>query len=136
LVVDLVAAQRGWPGASVERIIYCTARVDGRLNPAGHAEQDVYLKALVSMGSIDHIEYGKYVTGVRTRPLAVQGSHGPTGPPRIVSSTWSVMRFAGDLAGRPADGAGHHWWRRLGPTDYTAHQLPDPAAGFTRPVGW
>lgn len=74
LVSDIVGAQRGWPGASIERLVYCTARIDARINPEGHAEQDVYLKALLASASVDHIEYGTYVTGARQRPLAVRGA--------------------------------------------------------------
>jgi len=29
-----------------------------RADPSGHADQDVYLKALLATGSVDHIEYG------------------------------------------------------------------------------
>ena len=211
LVTDLVAVQRGWTGAVVDRIVYCTARIDQGLNPSGHQEQDVYLKALTASGSVDHIEYGKYVTGVRVRPLATKPPK-PGGSPTIVTSQWPVMvqstlgtpvkdalfmvstlhqeekgtdvnvashllidvlqkrvdaavvvsndsdlklpvhlartqvpvghvnprggLFAGDLTGKPTDAVGGHWWRKLGPNDYTAHQLPDPAGGFHRPVGW
>jgi hypothetical protein len=38
--------------------VYCTARIDGASNPSGQADQDVYLKALMAAGSVDHIEYG------------------------------------------------------------------------------
>src|SRR4051812_42186575 len=74
LLTDVVVAQRSWPGATVKRIVYCTARIDGRLNPGGQVDQDVYLKALLASGSVDHIEYGKYVTGLRNRPLATRGA--------------------------------------------------------------
>jgi hypothetical protein len=43
---------------------------------------------------------------------------------------------AAALRGRPSDGVGRHWWRRLTPADYSSHQLPDPVATYTRPVGW
>ena len=211
LVTDLVGAQRGWTGAVVERIVYCTARIDAGFNPAGHAEQDIYLKALHASQSVDHIEFGKYITGIRARPLAVKNPR-KGGPPILVTSDWPVMvqstlgtkvkdahfmvstlhqeekgtdvnvathllkdvlttqvdavvvvsndsdlklpvhmardlvpvghvnpargLFAGDLAGKPTDGVGSHWWRKLGPGDFTAHQLPDPAAGYDKPSGW
>lgn len=90
LLTSVVADQRSWPGASITKIIYCTARVDAGMNPEGHAEQDVYLKALLATGSVDHIEYGKYVVGIRPRPLAVKGPV-PGGPPRVVTSDWPVM---------------------------------------------
>jgi len=90
LMESVVSAQRSWPGATIERIVYCTARIDAGLNPEGHAEQDVYLKALTAAGSVDHIEYGKYVVGIRARPLAVKGA-AVNDPPQVVKSQWPVM---------------------------------------------
>lgn len=46
---------RGWSGARIERVVYCTARIDPAGNPSGFADQDVYLKALQSSGSVDVI---------------------------------------------------------------------------------
>jgi hypothetical protein len=68
--------------------VYCTARIDGASNPSGHADQDVYLKALVAAGSVDYIEYGTYVARVKTAPLAVKDPHGR---PKLVSPAWPVM---------------------------------------------
>ena len=45
-------------------------------------------------------------------------------------------QLAGDLRGSAADGVGRHWWYQLVPADLRAHQLPDPAAGVSRPKGW
>jgi len=211
LLTDVVQSQRSWSNPEITRIVYCTARIDARLNPTGHAEQDVYLKALLASRSVDLIEYGKYVTGVRARPLATRGE-GKDDPPTIVSPQWPVMvqaplgsplpsalfmvstlhqeekgtdvnvashllvdvltreidaavvvsndsdlkfpvnfarrrvpvglvnphggRFAGDLAGQKDEGAGRHWWRRLGAGDYVDHQFPDAVAGYTRPPLW
>jgi hypothetical protein len=90
LLTTVVAAQRSWPGASITKIVYCTARVDARMNPEGHSEQDVYLKALLATGSVDYIEYGKYVVGIRPRPLAVKGAL-PGDAPHVVTSDWPVM---------------------------------------------
>jgi hypothetical protein len=78
-------------GRRIEKIVYCTARIDAIQNPAGHTEQDVYLKALLATNSVDHIEFGKYITGIRTRPLAVKKAPGFAGPPIVVTSTWPVM---------------------------------------------
>jgi hypothetical protein len=58
LAADLAGGRSNWPAARIERIVYCTARIDGASNPSGHTDQDVYLKALVATGSVDHIEYG------------------------------------------------------------------------------
>lgn len=48
----------------------------------------------------------------------------------------SPGRMAGALQGVASEGVGRHWWRQLQPSDFTAHQLPNPVAGFTRPPGW
>ena len=49
---------------------------DGASNPSGQADQDVYLKALMAAGSVDHIEYGTYVARVKMAPLTTK-DHGP-----------------------------------------------------------
>ncbi len=67
LAADLVARRASWAGAQIDRVVYCTARIDGAENPSGHADQDVYLKALLSSGSADHIEYGTYVSRVKSQ---------------------------------------------------------------------
>jgi len=90
LATDLVQARREWPGASVERVVYCTAQIDQGFNPAGHAEQYAYLQALRAAGSVDHIEFGRYVTGVRARPLAVRADT-KRGAPRLVTPEWPIM---------------------------------------------
>jgi NYN domain len=209
LATDLISRRASWPGAVIHRVVYCTARIDAVSNPSGQADQDVYLKALLAAGSVDHIEYGTYVSRVKTAPMAVKDSQGR---PKLVEPSWPVMiqdgqggqvhdavfmvsyadreekgsdvnvaahllldvlagtvdgavvlsndsdlRFpveqarervpvgvvnpsrnflAGDLRGDPASGAGRHWWVRLSGTDFTGHQLPDPAGKFRRPAGW
>jgi hypothetical protein len=76
LATDLIGRRTNWQGAHAERVVYCTARIDGATNPSGHADQDVYLKALLAAGSVDHIEYGTYVARVKTAPLAIKDPHG------------------------------------------------------------
>ena len=100
LATDLVGRRTNWAGARVERVVYCTARIDAAGNPSGHADQDVYLKALLAAGSVDHIEYGTYVARVRSAPLAVKDRQGR---PRIVSPDWPVM--VQDGQGGNVDGA-------------------------------
>jgi uncharacterized LabA/DUF88 family protein len=97
---DLLKRRGEWPGAQVERLVYCTARIDATANPSGQADQDVYLKALVAAGSVDHIEYGTYVSRVKTAPLAVKQ---PDGRPRLVGPDWPVM--VQDGHGGPVAGA-------------------------------
>jgi hypothetical protein len=89
LVSDLVAAQVSWAGSAVTRVVYCTARIDAVINPSGHAEQDVYLKALLASGSIDHIEYGHYVSRVKQAVLATSDPR--TNRPVIVRPQWPVV---------------------------------------------
>ena len=45
-------------------------------------------------------------------------------------------QHAGDLRGRPQDGAGNHWWRRLAPGDFIGHQLPAVIGTLSRPPKW
>jgi len=79
---------------------HCTARIDGAANPSGHADQDVYLKALLTTGSVDHIEYGTYVSRVKMAPLAVKDARGR---PHLVGPAWPVM--IQDGRGGPVNGA-------------------------------
>jgi hypothetical protein len=87
LVESLVHDQRGWAGAVIERITYCTARIDAKMNPAGHADQDVYLKAIAASKSVDVIEYGNYVARVKYAPLATKGRRLT---PVLTRPTWPV----------------------------------------------
>jgi hypothetical protein len=75
-------------GASVDRVVYCTARVSGIDDPTSPADQDAYLRALKSGGSVDHIEYGGFVRRVKTAPLVTWNAKGG---PRLVTSGWPVM---------------------------------------------
>jgi hypothetical protein len=61
LATSLVAERGNWAGARVERVIYCIARVDAADAPAAYVDQDVYLKALVAVQAVDHVEFGQYV---------------------------------------------------------------------------
>jgi len=92
----LVAARTDWPGAKVERVVYCTARVDAVTNPSAHADQDVYLKALLASQSVQWIEYGNYVA--RTKKALIATDHPITRKPVILASQWPVM--IQDSAGR------------------------------------
>lgn len=73
---SLATKLAGWPGASIERVVYCTAHISGADNPSGAADQGVYLKALAHSGSVDHIEYGTYVARVKQAPLATPDAKG------------------------------------------------------------
>ncbi|MGK3199855.1 NYN domain-containing protein [Amycolatopsis sp. MEPSY49] len=209
----LIAERINWGNAQVERVVYCTARIDAAEAAGAYVDQDVYLKALLATKAVDHVEFGKYVARAKQVPLAVQPrkgrpqvvrpstSYNPGDLPlsvgqdgnggQIVLATalvreekgsdvnvathllMDVLRgvvdaavvisndsdlglplslareyvpvgvvnpsngyLAGALQGKAADGVGRHWWRQLRCPDFTTHQMPDPAGGFRRPLGW
>jgi hypothetical protein len=90
LSANLIARRTNWSGAVIQHVIYCTALIDAASNPSGYADQDVYLKALVATGTVDHIELGYYVSRVKQAPLAVRAP-GPAGVPQLVRAVWPVM---------------------------------------------
>ena len=81
----------------MDRVIYCTARVDSRTNASAFADQDVYLKALLGSGSVDLIEYGNYVARVKHGLLADRDP--ATGKPSIHEADWPVV--IQDATGQP-----------------------------------
>ena len=102
LVESVIRTQGAWVNAQIERVVYCTARIDARTNPSAQADQDVYLKALLAANSVDFIEYGYYVSRTKTGLLAVNGS-GAGAPPTLVTSQWPVM--VRDNSGSPVKDA-------------------------------
>jgi hypothetical protein len=58
------------------------------MNPGGHRDQDVYLKALTANSSVDHIEYGNYVSRAKQAMLAIKDNKGR---PVVVTSDWPIM---------------------------------------------
>lgn len=88
LATDLITQRTNWQGARVERIVYCTARIDGADNPDGQRDQSVYLNALLAGTIVDHIEFGYYVSRVKYAPLAVRDRKGR---PVLARSTWPVQ---------------------------------------------
>lgn len=84
---DLIGRRRNWEGASVERVVYCTARISADSNRDGAEEQDVYLKALRAGEVVDLIEYGHYVARVKTAPLATESK---SGKPVLATARWPI----------------------------------------------
>lgn len=100
LIENVIAFQGQWKNTVVARVVYCTARVDAATNPSAHADQDVYLKALLASKAVDYIEYGNYVTRTKTGLLAVDekdasGKH----KAKVVTSDWPVV--VRDSSGQP-----------------------------------
>ncbi|MCW2569170.1 MAG: hypothetical protein JWN54_3267 [Mycobacterium sp.] len=100
LATGVVSRQSRWPGARVERVVYCTARISGHDSGSAQQDQDTYLRALVAADAVDHIEFGTHVHRVVTGPLAVRG---PSGTPEIATAGWPVM--VQDAASAPVAGA-------------------------------
>ncbi len=48
----------------------------------------------------------------------------------------STNRLAGDLAGRPDDGVGGHWWYGLEANDFRSCQLAETVGNYRRPPRW
>lgn len=86
---NVIAQQGSWAGAELERVVYCTARVDASTNPSGHGEQDIYLQALRRTKSVDWIEFGNYVARVKSAMLAVADPK--TGKPKLATAAWPVL---------------------------------------------
>ena len=92
LAGDLVKSHSSWDGATIERVVYCTARISGRDNPTGSREQDIYLRALTQSRSIDELSLGTYVARTTTAPLATADRKGR---PVISRPGWPVMIKSG-----------------------------------------
>lgn len=90
LIDRVIRNQRAWTEFTLDRIIYCTARVDAATNPSAHRDQDVYLQAIRRTESVDWIEYGRYVARIKSGLLATRGPD-RSSHPQIVTSNWPVM---------------------------------------------
>lgn len=90
---ELVKPFASWSGASLSRIVYCTARVDPTDSPSASLDQSIYLSALVESNSVDLISEGRYVSWAKEEAL-VASSSGTPAPKLLVH-------------------AGHSWDHRL-----------------------
>ncbi len=75
-------------GATIERLVYCTARVSGKDDPTSPRDQDVYLRALKASGSADEIEFGNFVRRTKVAPLAERDGKNRA---VLATSRWPVM---------------------------------------------
>lgn len=92
---NLVAQRSGWSGATVSRVVYCTARIHGEANSTAQRDQDTYLRALKQHNAVDVSEEGSYVNRVATAPLAKRSAKGK---PVLVTADWPIM--VQDAAGK------------------------------------
>lgn len=90
LANDLVQRRQDWvaTGASLKRLVFCTARISKRDNSAGRQKQDIYLLALAAHCPTIHIEYGTYVSRVKKAPAATEDRKGR---PVLTRSAWPLM---------------------------------------------
>lgn len=88
LAANVVSAQSGWSSPAIDRVVYCTAPISGKDNPAGQREQDTYLRALQHAKAIDVLSKGNYVYRVTTAPLATEGKNNS---PILTNPGWPVM---------------------------------------------
>jgi hypothetical protein len=84
---ERLVARSSWTGASIERVVHCTARVSGTKGQTGQHDQDTYLRALREHASADIIAMGNYVSRVATAPLAVADRRKR---PVLSTSAWPV----------------------------------------------
>lgn len=77
-----------WSGATVSRVVYCSARISGADNASGQRDQDTYLRALQGHGAVDVLAMGSYVTRVATAPLATADKRGR---PILTTANWPLM---------------------------------------------
>jgi uncharacterized LabA/DUF88 family protein len=76
-------------GATVHRVVYCTARVSGARNPSSAADQNVYIRALQASGSVDLVEFGSFVSRAKFAPLV--RPEPSRLKPTIVRPAWPLM---------------------------------------------
>lgn len=79
-----------WQNATIDRVVYCTAKIDSVGDPTGAGNQEAYLNALLNSGSVDQIEFGYYQYKIKSSPLAVKGPP-PRYQPILVESAWPLM---------------------------------------------
>lgn len=89
----LLSTRSQWSAASLERVVFCTARIEQVSNQSAYVDQDIYLRALAASGSIDTVELGYYVTRIKQGALARKT--------RGTSFEHIDMRGAQILRGRP-----------------------------------
>lgn len=68
-VRELVRPFAGWSNSVIERVVYCTARVDPNETPSASLDQNIYLDALTASGAVDEIPEGRYVSWAKEQAL-------------------------------------------------------------------
>jgi hypothetical protein len=72
-------ATEEWPAGphEVTRVVYCTTLIEPTASsPDGPLRQETFINALRASGSVEWVEFGLYVSQVKTRPLATRNKKG------------------------------------------------------------
>ncbi|WP_066039280.1 NYN domain-containing protein [Herbiconiux solani] len=92
-----------WAGSSVERVIFCTARVNDPADPGMTQRQDFYLRALQESNSVDVIEEGYYASWSKGAVMTPDRS-GTRAPKALVDLLARLSWSPGLPVRRTADG--------------------------------
>jgi len=127
----LVDGSQSWlaRGATLHRIVYCTAFIAGSNNAQGRRNQDRYIAALRHHGSFDLLEKGRFVSRLKTAPLATKG---PGGKPTLATSAWPVMvrdALGNDVPDAVFIASHQHWEEKSTDVNVASHLLLDVAGG-------
>ena len=116
-------------GATLQRIVYCTAFIAGSYNAEGRRNQDRYIAALRQQGSFDVFEKGRFVSRLKTAPLATRG---PGGKPVLTTSGWPVMvrdSEGNDVPDAVFMASHQHWEEKSTDVNVASHLLLDVVGG-------
>ena len=116
-------------GATLHRIVYCTAFIARSYNAQGRRNQDRYIAALRQNGSFDVLEKGKFVSRLKTAPLAIKG---PGGKPVLTTSAWPIMvrdAQGNDVPAAVFIASHQHWEEKSTDANVASHLLLDVVGG-------
>src|SRR3990167_7836376 len=99
-LAQTLAAEQ-WTDPEIARVVYCTSRVKPtKMDADLPTRQDVFLKALRATGGVDHIETGRFIEKVKTRPMATANRKGK--PILVTSQPPILVKDASDRRVRDA----------------------------------
>jgi uncharacterized LabA/DUF88 family protein len=88
-LISTIADDEWGSEAKVGRVVYCTAPLKpDPTKPDQVRRQQLFIKALRAHGSIDHLEEGRFISKVKTRPLATRSRKGK---PVLVTAKHPVL---------------------------------------------
>lgn len=131
----MVAPFVGWSGAVIDRVVYCTARVDQLENPSARVDQDMYIAALQASGTVTVVEEGRYVSWAKAGPLVA--AHYSVAHPALYKATGQETWNAGlplsvtndPTLGRVVMATVRRWEEKGSDVNVAAHLLKDVLTG-------